>query len=474
MNVQDETTNPTGQDLVIRGGRVHSSTTSMIADVFVRGGKILEIAEPGVLPSEGLREINAKGLDVLPGLWHVHCHFRDPGFTDKEDFESGTRAAALGGVTFCIDQPNTKPLPINREAFRSKKEIVSKKAYVDFGLNAGGLIADNVAELMEEGALSVKIFNTRHVKDAYPYIPELNVTEHAQLQAIFEAAADVDALVSIHPDDADWARDVVDRKYIQRGMTSRADYEDAYEAGLIYGHGMVVGFATAAYYAERTGTRMYGLHQGLMPLDGLEAVRNAKRNRSTPLFAEFDISAAMMTRDQASRMGPRTMHTGSRRPTSLIWEALKDGTIDTLVAEHAPHTLKDLEIGWTNHFEVPLGITGAQESVPLILTAVSRGHLSLQDVVRLCAENPAKAFNVYPRKGAIIPGADADFTIVDMNARGVFRDEDAASKVGFSSWDGMAYEGRPEFTIVRGSVVMEKGSITGEAGFGEMVSPNAG
>lgn len=459
-------------DLVLRNGRVHDSTTSYLADVFVRDGKIAEIAAPGSLPGTAAEEIDVRGLDVLPGLWHVHCHFRDPGYTEKEDFESGTRAAALGGNTFCIEQPNTQPIPVNREAFRHKKETVSEKAYVDFGLNGGGLVAANVAELVDEGAISVKIFNTRHVKDAYPYIPELNVTEHAQLQEIFEAAADIDALISIHPDDADWARAAVERRYISEGKLSRKHYEQAYDEGLIYGHGMVVGFATAAYYAERAGARMYGLHQGLMPLDGLDAVRDAKRDRKTPLYAEFDISAAMMTPEQATRMGPKTMHTGTRGPKSKIWEALKDGTIDTLVAEHAPHTLEDLEIGWTNHFEVPLGITGAQESVPLILTAVNQGHLTLQDVVRLCSENPSKAFGIHPRKGVIRPGADADFTVVDMDARGVFRDEDAASKVGYTSWEGMGFHGQAKYTIVRGRVIMDNGRIVGEPGYGKMVSPN--
>lgn len=462
---------PDTSGLILRNGRVHDSVTSYPADIRVQDGKIAEITAPGMIPGGSAQEIDARGLDILPGLWHVHCHFRDPGYTEKEDFETGTRAAALGGVTFCIDQPNTQPIPVNREAFRAKKESAAAKAYVDFGLNGGGLIAENVAELADEGAISVKIFNTRHVKDAYPYIPALNVTEHARLQEIFEAAADIDALISIHPDDADWSRAAVERKYISRGKTSRKDYVDAYDAGLIYGHGMVVGFATAAYYAERAGTRLYGLHQGLMPLDGLDAVRDAKRNRATPLYAEFDISAAMMTVEQSERLGPKTMHTGTRGPRSKIWEALTDGTIDTLVAEHAPHTVEDLEIGWTNHFEVPLGITGAQESVPLILTAVNQGHLTLQDVVRLCAENPAKAFGIHPRKGVIRPGADADFTIVDMSARGVFRDEDAASKVGYTSWEGMAFHGQAKYTIVRGNVVMSNGQVVGKPGFGQMVGP---
>lgn len=456
-------------DLAIVGGTVHTAQTAYRADVYVDGGKICDISAPG-RQRPARQTIDARGLEVLPGLWHTHCHFRDPGFTDKEDFGTGTKAAALGGVTFCIEQPNTKPIPVTRETFTEKVEIAGSKAYVDFGINAGGLHPGEVAGLADAGAISVKIFNTRHVKDSYPYIPELNVVDHAHLYEMFEAAAAADVLVSIHPDDADWARYIVDREYIQKGRTTRADYEDSVRRGFMYGHGMVVGLATAAYYSELVGTRLYALHLGLMPLEGLNVVRDAKRHRSTPMFAEMELSAAVQTDAHAQKMGAKTFHVG-REPKEEVWRAIADGTVDTLVLEHAPHTLEDIADGPTDHFNIPLGETGVQEFVPLLLTEVNNGNLTLQDVVRLCSEGPAKIFGVHPRKGEIRPGADADFTIIDMNAGGVFADEDMASKVGYTSWAGLEYTGRPEYTVVRGTVVMERGKVVGVPGYGIIAGP---
>lgn len=457
-------------DLAIRGGTIHTAHDSYAADVYATGDRIAAIVAPGSgYPAQ--TEVNATGLDVLPGLWHCHCHFRDPGYSDKEDFETGTRAAALGGITFCIEQPNTKPIPVTREAFQEKVAIAAAKAFVDFGINGGGLLPENIEDLADAGAISIKIFNTRHVRDSYPYIPELNVVEHDHLFQIFEAAADAGILVSIHPDDADWARAIVDRKYIQKGRTSRADYEDAVTSGHMYGHGMVVGFMTAAYYADLAGTRLYTLHHGLMPLESLDAIRFAKHDRQTPLYAELELSAATLTPEHARRVGPKVFHVG-REPKSEIWRSARDGTVDTLVLEHAPHTEADIASGWSDHFNIPLGETGVQEMVPMILTAVNEGHITLKDVVRLCSETPAKIFGLHPRKGTIEVGADADFTVVDMHAPGEYRDEDAASKVGYTSWQGMPYMGRPEYTVVRGTIVMSRGTIVGEKGYGKMGRPS--
>jgi dihydroorotase len=137
-----------------------------------------------------------------------------------------------------------------------------------------------------------------------------------------------------------------------------------------------------------------------------------------------------------------------------------------LVGEHAPHTFEETQPGWKDNFSVPLGITGAQEFIPLVLDAVNDGRLSLEDVARLCALAPAQRFGLHPRKGAIDVGADADFTIVDMTKENEFRKEDMATRAGHTSWEGVRTRGMPVYTIVRGSVVMQKGEIVARPGTG--------
>lgn len=457
-------------DLAIRSATVHTSRESYQADLYISGGRFALIAARGSGLLAGV-EIDAEGLDVLPGLWHTHCHFRDPGFVHKEDFGSGTRAAALGGITFCIDQPNTQPLPVTVETFVAKRQIAESKAHVDFGLNGGGLHPDQVEGIAKEGAISMKVFNTRHPTDAYPYIPELGIVDHGHLYEIFEAAAAADVMVSIHPDDASWMTRLVRRDYIDRGRLSRADYLEAYERGYMYGHGMVVGLSAAAYYAELAGVRLYALHLGVMPPTGYDVVRHAKDHRSAALYAELELSAMLMTKERAEQHGPRSIMFATA--VEAAWRAAADGTGDVLVLEHAPHTAEELEPGWKDHFSVPLGMTGVQELVPLILTQVNDGRLSLGDVVRLCSENPSRAFGLYPRKGAIQPGSDADLTIVDMRRAGVIRDEDMATKVGFSTWHGMPTSGQPVFTISRGEIVMDHGEIRTTPGHGRMIGPRS-
>ncbi len=450
-------------DLVIENGTVVTATTRFAATVAIADGRIAAIAAPGVaLPAR--RRIDAKGLHVLPGLWHVHCHFREPGHTYKEDFESGTRAAAAGGLTFCIDMTNNTPHPTTLETFEQKKELVAPKAYVDYALYGGGLYPRTVEELAKAGAIGIKIFNTRHVKEVYPYITELGVLDHGILYELYEAIAGTGLVGSVHHDDTEWVKRLTFRDYIDPGRTTARDYHESYAKGYMYGHGMVAGLASSLYYARLTGLRLHVLHLGVMPVGAYELLAHAKFELKQDVTAELETASLFMTREQADKVGPAAYLWASAPEAG--WDSVKSGVADFLVGEHAPHTAEEIEGGWQDNFSVPLGITGAQEFIPLVLDAVNRGRLTLEDVARLCALHPAQRFGVYPRKGALEVGADADVTIVDMNAETTFRKEDMHTKSGHTSWEGMQVKGMPVYTIVRGGVVMDHGAILGNPGDG--------
>jgi dihydroorotase len=453
-------------DLAIVGGNVHLPGGAKAQDVGVRDGAIVQIAARGGL-QPARRTIDAKGLEVMPGLWHVHCHFREPGHTYKEDFLSGTTAAALGGIACCLDMTNNDPHPTTRETFALKRETIAPKALIDYGLYGGGLYPKTVSDLAQDGAIAIKVFNTRHVKDVYPYISELGVVDHGILYEIFEAVADAGLVCSVHHDDSEWCKRLTFRDYINRGRTSVADYFECYAKGYMYGHGMVAGLAASLYYARLAKAPLHVLHLGVMPAGANEMVLHAKKAFGQDVTAEMETAALFMTRKQADKVGPNAYLWAYDAETH--WRAVKDGTADMLVGEHAPHTFQETEAGWQDNFSVPLGITGAQEFIPLVLSAVNAGRLSLDDVVRLCAEAPARRFGQYPRKGIIAAGSDADFTIVDMNMRNVFTRADMATRSAHTSWEGMEVTAMPVYTIVRGQPVMERGKITGQPGYGQLL-----
>ena len=457
-------------DLLVRGGTVYTSGGHSRADVAIHDEKIVGIGQAEHLPP-ARHVLDADGLGVLPGIWHTHCHFREPGHTHKEDFGTGTLAAAAGGVTFCLDQTNNSPHPTSLESFLAKRELVASKAHVDFGLYGGGLHPGEIEPIARAGAMAIKIFNTRHPKDAYPYIPELGVLDHGLMYEIFEAVAASGLVVSVHHDDTDWTRRLVFRDYIDRGRTDNRAYMEAYERGYMYGHGMVAGLAASLYYARLAGARLYVLHVGVMPVGAYEMLRHAKRELGQQVYGEMELTAMLMDRAQAEKVGPYT-YLWAHSPEAA-WEALGGGVADVLQLEHAPHTREEVEPGWRDNFSIPLGVTGVQEFVPLLLTQVNAGRLTLEDVARFCSENPARVFGQFPRKGAIRVGSDGDLTIVDMDRRGVLTAADMRSKTGLTSWEGVAVTAMPVYTVVRGRVVMDHGTVLAEPGFGRFIPGSA-
>lgn len=455
-------------DIVIEGGTVWSPSAAYKADIAVSGGRIVAIGGPF---AEARQRVDARGRDILPGVWHVHCHFREPGHTDKEDFRTGTAAAAAGGVTFCIDMTNNTPHPTTLDDFEAKKAMIASKAHVDYALYGGGLYPRTVEALAKAGAIGIKIFNTRHIKEVYPYISELGVLDHGILYELYEATRDQGLIAAVHHDDPEWCKRLTFRDYIDKGRTDARAYHESFAKGYMYGHGMVAGLAASLYYARIVGVRLHVLHLGVMPEGAYEMVRHAKFDLGQDVTAEQELGTMCMTREQMEKVGPRT-YNWAYAPAAG-WEAVRRGIADHLVLEHAPHTRQDVEPGWTDMFSVPLGMTGAQEFVPIMLDCVNKGHLSLHDVARMTAEKPARTYGIYPRKGVIQVGSDADFTIVDMTRKGVFRDEDMLSRTGMTSWVGMGTTGAPTHTIVRGRVVMQDGKVVGDAGYGRFTPGTA-
>ena len=452
-------------DLLIKNGTLVSAKGRTRADIAVQNEKIVGIFSTGQ-EIGAFRTIDAKGKYVLPGIWHTHCHFREPGLTAKEDFESGTKCAAAGGITFVIDQTNNDPAPTTLETFLAKRELVEKKSYVDFGLYGGGLIPKEVSGMAENGAIGIKVFNTRHVKEVYPYISTLAVTDHGLLHEIYEETAKTGLVCAVHHDDSEWTKRLVFRDYINKGRTDIHAYIESHERGYMYGHGMVMGLASSLYIAKITGVRLYVLHLGVMPDEAYDLIRFAK-SRDQKVYAELEACSFLIPKEMATKIGPRC-YSFAKSP-GKAWESIHSGLADVVVLEHAPHTAEEIKLGWKDNFSAPLGVIGIQEFLPLMLNEVNKGFLTLEKLVAVSAETPARIFGIYPRKGTIQVGSDADFTLVDMEQEIVLSSENSYSRSGWTAFDGVRVKGVPTHTIVRGGIVYEDRQIKAHPGFGKFV-----
>lgn len=325
---------------------------------------------------------------------------------------------------------------------------------------------DTIPELAETGTVGFKIFNTRHPTDTYPYDNELAVTDRGLLYELYERIAETDRPVAVHHDQSDWVKHMADREYIEPGDTTAADLHEAYDRGILYGHGMVMGLAVSLYLAWLTGVELYVLHVGMMKAGDIELIQ-AARERGQTVHAELEMLPFMVDEDRREEYGPYAVVSG--KDPDRAARMIRTGAATTVVNEHAPHTPAEVEPGWEDAWHIPLGLLGAQEHLPHMLTWVNEGRFALEDIVRLEAENPAKIFGLYPRKGSVAIGTDADFTLVDMDREQAFTEEAVESKCGWTLFDGEVFTGWPVRTIVRGETVMEEGRIVADQGFGEFI-----
>ncbi|MFH1350513.1 MAG: dihydroorotase family protein [Pseudomonadota bacterium] len=452
-------------DTIIKNGTVCTSRDLFEADIAIDGGKVVGIGKFSNT-FKANEVIDVRGMHVIPGLWHTHCHFRDPGMTHKEDFESGHRCAAAGGIAFTIDQTNTDPYPSTLEKWNIKREIAEKKCIVDYNHYGAALIPEEIPRLAEAGTLGFKMFNTMGPRAKYPHIPDLTIQNHGLMHELYEAVAKTGLPILVHHDNIEWVKWMVEREYVNKGKIKPKDLQEAYERGIIYGHGMVMGLAVSLYIAKLTGVRLLVSHIGLGKEYDMELVRHA-RSLGQTVYTELEMMPFLVNREKAEKYGPHTPFWG--KDINMAWDWIRKGWIDIMLVEHAPHTKEEIEEGWKDVWDIPPFVLATQEFLPLMLTHVNRGDLSLHDLIRLTSENPAKIFGLYPMKGAILIGSDADLTVVDMEKEQRFTKEMVFSKTGMTLFDGDLFKGWPVRTIVRGKTVMRDGEIVGKPGQGKFI-----
>jgi dihydroorotase len=455
-------------DLVVRSHAIVADGGRFDGAIVVQDGRIAALL--GREPIEAAQVVDVGAHEVIPGLVDTHAHFRDPGYTHKEDIESGTRAAAAGGVTTVFDMPNVDPPTNTAERLRAHLANAARKTVIDIGHNASGVIPENIAELAAAGATAFKVWMMRDIGRDYPHPPGTSVSDHAVLYRIFEEVAKTGRPLYVHPHDQALYALFVQRAQAEWGMDFRS-----YARALRGGDGVVLNTAISLLleFQRSTGVRLHVLH--LSTRDGVRMVREAKAQGRT-VTAEANPFAMFVTNDwrNIERLGPFAL--GFWVPevdNPAMWGAIVDGTIDVVGSDHGAHTREEKELGWRDMYAAPGGSPFIEHYLRMMLTEVNGGRLTLERVIELCCRSPARLAGYYPRKGSISVGADADLVVLDMDHEEVLHATNSHYRCGWMSSEGLHSKGRPTMTIRRGEIIMRNGEVTAAAGSGKILTPGS-
>jgi dihydroorotase len=435
-------------DLVIHNARVViGDAVAEDAGVAVQGGIISAVGRSSDLP-EGHEMVDAEGAYLLPGLMDLHVHFREPGLTDREDFATGTRAAAAGGMTTIFDMPNTEPPTATAELVNAKRALVGPKALVDFGLY--GLVAqDNLDEIAGMGAAGVVGFKF-YLHQAIGKHPQCD--DGALLEA-FERVAETGKIAAVHAENPS----IIGRRASHLRSEGRHEAAANLEARPDVSESEMV--ERCISFARTAGNRLHVCHATSARTTQL--VREAKR-RGLPVTAETGPQWLYFVQEDVMRKGTILMFSPPfryERDRDALWEGLRDGTIDFIASDHAPR--HDHEKICSSVWDVKSGFIGVETSAPVMLSGVVEGKLSLAQYVQGASERAARVFDLWPRKGSLVPGTDADLSLVSLGDLGSVDASSLHSKVRVTPFDGMEISARVVCTVVRGQIVARDGKYCG-------------
>lgn len=424
-------------DLILKNGTVWTVGGPIEADVGVKDGRIAGI---GVMGDAG-ETIDCTGLDVLPGVIDSQVHFREPGLETKEDLESGSRSAVLGGVTAVFEMPNTKPNTDSAEAVADKLARAHHRMWCDHAFYVGATTAN--AEALAElerlpGTAGVKIFMGSSTGS-------LLVAEDEHLARVLRSGS---RRVAIHAEDEERmiARE---GKRVEGDPSSHPVWRDDESA--------ILATRRILRIARETGRRIHILH--ITTPDELALIAQNKDIATcevTPQHLTLAGEDAYPRLGTYAQMNP-PIRSGAHRDG--LWHYLRQGVPDVLGSDHAPHTIEEKA---RTYPATPSGMPGVQTLLPLMLNHVAERRLTLQHLIELTSAGPQRVFGLR-NKGRIALGYDADFTIVDLKARWTIEESWLASRCGWSPFTGMALTGKPVGTIIRGNRVMWEGSLAAAA-----------
>jgi allantoinase len=454
--------------LLIAGGRLVSEHEVIAADLAITNGRVAAIVEPGAADSTGAgqaiqaeRRIDARGKLVLPGLVDAHVHFNEPGRTHWEGYATGSAAAAAGGITTFLDMPlNNDPPTLDGASLKVKADAVVDKSVVDYGL-WGGIVPENLEKLRElqaGGVVAAKAFMCHSGLDGYPGVDD------AALYGALKQGAELGLIVGLHAESDGLTTSLgaeaqaAGQREARAWATSRPPFTE------------VEPVRRALYLAGQTGASIHFVH-----VSTPSAVREVAAARAEGIKATLETCPHYLALDEddLARLGPYGKCAPPLRPRPLVdelWQAVLSGQVDLIASDHSPCPPADKDRGQDDIWRAWGGLHGVQTLLPVLLTeGVHARAMPLPLLVRLTSAAPARRYGLYPRKGALLIGSDADVTIVDPDAAWTLDASMLKTRWPISPFLGKQFQGRVEATLVRGTVVYQDGEIQVEPGFGKRV-----
>jgi allantoinase len=446
--------------MVIAGGTVVTEYDTQRADVVVEDGRIVEIVDDA--SDRSGERVDATGKLVFPGGVDMHTHLREPSKIEREGFAYGTASAVAGGITTVVEMPQADPLVVDVESFVLKHELASRGSIADFGLYAAA-IGQSPAELealREAGALAFKAFTC----NSAPGYPKLAGEGLATCLANLH---ELDALLIVHAEDDEQLQAGIARM-LAEGRTDPRAHAESRPPNV-----EIDAIATVTKLAEHARARLHVAH--VSTAGGVKLVADARANGGS-VTCETCPQYLLMDTTDLDRLGPWARCAPAlreRAEVELLWDLVLEGEVNAIASDHSPYTYADKEAGQDDIFKASLGLNVIQVMLPAVFSEGMRRGLSLTRFAELSAAGPAKILGLYPRKGSLTVGADADLAIWNPTERWRVSRDQLLSRFPWTPLEGREIVGRVETTIRRGEIVYANGGVLAEPGSGAFIHGRA-
>ncbi|HUO42881.1 MAG TPA: dihydroorotase family protein [Methylomirabilota bacterium] len=433
---------------LIENARIFVNGFWVRANLVIESGKIESVGKRKITRFD--EKIDARTGFVLPGLVDAHAHLHDPKFTNREDFTSGTAAAAAGGVTTVVEMVLSSPID-TPERVKTKISLGKRKSLIDFSLHAGMMNRGNMVHIGKIAKMGVRSFKTFMCKPYY-------VNDHTLMTLMRETNAQK-SILNVHAEDEELANENLQRLMNKGRKDPLAHLE--WKPNIVEERAI----KKVIRWAEDLKARLHISH--ISTAEAVGMVRRAKGKRVN-VTVETCPHYLTLTGKDMRKLGPYlkmnpSLKTG--RDLIALWSGLRDGTVDLVTSEHAPGERSEKEIGWRDIWKAWGGVPTIETMLPVLLSeGVNKGRISMARLQQVICEKPARVFGLYPKKGTIRKGSDADLVIVDMKKKRTVRGSELHYKVGWTPYEGWRLQGWPRMTLRRGSVIFEEGQILAKPG----------